>query len=154
MIKNAVILPGLVNAHTHLELSHLRGKLPRRASMPRWLLALLRHRGSGDDRRKAVAAGAAEAIATGTTTLADISHDNSAWPVLRETPLRKVCFAEVLGVGPLARSAAARLARSLENLPPCDDRLMLGISPHAPYSTSPELYRHAMDSRGNSAGRS
>lgn len=149
-----VILPGLINAHTHLELSHLGGKLPRRATMPRWLLALMRHRGTADQLRQAVADGAAQALATGTTTLADISHDNSAWPVLAPLPLRKLCLAEILGRGPLEHGAIGRLAASLADIPdgapgdPAaspDGRLWFGLSPHAPYSTSEAIYRHAIE---------
>ncbi len=143
-LTNAAILPGLVNAHAHLELSHLRGLLPRRASMPRWLMSLLRHRGADERQLQAVAAGAREALATGTTAIADISHNNSAWRVLKDLPIRKLCLAEVLGMGPLESGAMDRLARSLEGLPPPDDRLRFGISPHAPYSTSEKVYRDAI----------
>jgi cytosine/adenosine deaminase-related metal-dependent hydrolase len=143
-LENVAILPGLVNAHAHLELSHLRGLLPRRASMPRWLMSLLRHRGTDEQQLQAVAAGAREAIATGTTAIADISHNNGAWRVLKDLPIRKLCMAEVLGMGPLESGAMARLARSLEGLPPPDDRLRFGISPHAPYSTSEKVYREAV----------
>ena len=143
-LENAAILPGLVNAHAHLELSHLRGLLPRRASMPRWLMNLLRHRGSDERQLHAVAAGAREALATGTTAIADVSHNNGAWRVLKDSPIRKLCLAEVLGMGPLEKGAMDRLARSLEGLPPSDDRLKFGISPHAPYSTSEKVYREAV----------
>jgi cytosine/adenosine deaminase-related metal-dependent hydrolase len=143
-LQNVAILPGLVNAHAHLELSHLRGLLPRRASMPRWLMSLLRHRGTDEQQLQAVAAGAHEAIATGTTAIADVSHNNGAWRVLKDLPIRKLCLAEVLGVGPLESGAMDRLARSLEGLPPPDDRLRFGISPHAPYSTSEKVYREAI----------
>jgi cytosine/adenosine deaminase-related metal-dependent hydrolase len=143
-LANVAILPGLVNAHAHLELSHLRGLLPRRASMPRWLMGLLRHRGSDEQQLHAVAAGAREALATGTTAVADISHNNGAWRVLKDFPIRKLCLAEVLGMGTLERGAMDRLARSLEGLPPPDDRMRFGISPHAPYSTSQKVYRDAV----------
>jgi cytosine/adenosine deaminase-related metal-dependent hydrolase len=143
-LPNAAILPGLINAHAHLELSHLRNLLPRRASMPRWLMSLLRHRGSPADQLEATAQGAREALAGGTTTIADISHDNSAWRVLKDFPIRKLCLAEVLGAGPLERGAMDRLAASLVDLPPADDRMKFGISPHAPYTTSAALYRQAI----------
>lgn len=144
VLQNVAILPGLVNAHAHLELSHLRGLLPRRASMPRWLMSLLQHRGSDEQQLHAVAVGAGEAIATGTTAIADISHNNCAWRVLKDLPIRKLCLAEVLGMGPLESGAMDRLACSLEGLPPTDGRLRFGISPHAPYSTSEKTYRDAI----------
>ena len=121
----------------------LRGRLPRGASMSRWMLALMRRRGSPRRLPEAVAAGAREALATGTTALADISHDNGAWRVLRNTPLRKLCLAEVMGFGPFRALNPAGFSARLDALPPPDDRLKFGLTPHAPYSTSARLYRKA-----------
>jgi cytosine/adenosine deaminase-related metal-dependent hydrolase len=113
------------------------------------LLSLMRHRGTKEQLTAAVAAGAAEAIASGTTALADISHDNRAWQVLAPLPLRKLCLAEVLGLGPLASGAMSRLQESLANIPSPPEqqalRLEFGISPHAPYTTSEALYRQAIE---------
>ena len=54
-----------------------------------------------------------------------------------------MCFAEVLGTGPIARGAVPRLLKSLYDLEP-DDRLSFGIAPHAPYSTAEDVYRRAV----------
>lgn len=136
------ILPGLVNAHCHLELTGLRGRLPRRRPMAQWLFALMRARG-GLDFAADAAAGARELLRSGCTTVGDISHDNGVWPALKTLPLRKVCFAEVLGIGPLAAGGMARLRKSLAGVEP-GERLRFGVSPHAPYSTSERLYRQAV----------
>lgn len=137
------VLPGLVNAHCHLELSELRGRLPAKMPMIQWLFALMQTRDSLD-YRKGARQGAMELLASGCTTVGDVSHDNGVWPVLKELPLRKVCFAEVLGVGPLASAGWDRLEKSLQDLQP-DDRLQFGLSPHAPYSTNEQLYRRAIE---------
>ena len=136
-------LPGLVNAHTHLELSGLRGQLPAGRPMPQWLFALLAHRPRRAQLAAAVAEGAREALAGGTTAVGDISHNHSAWKTLKDLPLRKVCFAEVTGIGPLARKAIPRLTRRIAGLRG-RGRLAFGICPHAPYSTAEEVYRQAV----------
>ncbi len=138
------VLPGLVNAHCHLELTGLRGRLPRERPMPQWLFAMLNERRKGIDFAGGARRGAAELLAGGCTTVGDISHDNGAWRVLKPLPIRKVCFAEVIGIGPLAAGAMGRLQESLEGIEP-DERLSFGISPHAPYSTAENVYRRAVD---------
>jgi cytosine/adenosine deaminase-related metal-dependent hydrolase len=80
-------------------------------------------------------------LAGGTTCVADVSHASLAWPALAGSPLRRLCFAEALGRGAMAREAWARLVRSLADLPEADDRQWFGLSPHAPYSTAPAMYR-------------
>jgi len=138
------VLPGLINAHCHLELTGLRGRLPRNRPMVQWLFAMLEERRKGLDFVGGARRGAAELLAGGCTTVGDISHDNGVWRVLKPLEIRKVCFAEVLGIGPLAVGAMARLDASLDGIEP-DERLRFGISPHAPYSTAESVYRKAID---------
>jgi len=142
-LGNAAILPGLVNAHTHLELTCLRGQLPERRPMAQWLFAMLHKRPGGRKLDASVAEGAAEALATGTTALSDICHNNSAWRTLKKSPLRKLCFAEVLGIGSMARRAMGKLKKNLRGIKG-DEHLRFGVAPHAPYSTSEEVYRQAI----------
>jgi len=101
-LGRVAVLPGLVNAHTHLELTHLRGKLPQQRPMTQWLSVLIRQRPSPARQRQSVAGGVAEALATGTTTVADISFNHRSAAALAKTPIRAVAFAEVTGIGPLA----------------------------------------------------
>lgn len=141
----AAVLPGFVNAHCHLELSTLRGKLPRHRPMTQWLFALMQRALRGQiDYEAGAALGAAELIRHGCTTVGDISHDNGVWPVLEPLPLRKVCFAEVTGIGPRRAGALERLEQSLIAVRP-GERLRFGVSPHAPYSTAEEVYVRAID---------
>ena len=143
-LGSVAILPGLINAHTHLELSHLRGKLPPRRPMTQWLFALLRKRVTGHGLAKSVALGAEEALATGTTTLADVCHNNHAWQTLKDYPFRKLCLAEVTGIGATATNAMDRLQKHLTGIRRTD-KLRFGISPHSPYSTSEEVYRASIE---------
>lgn len=142
-LGDLVILPGLVNAHTHLELTHLRGKLPARRPMPQWLYGLRSHFPSLAQAHAAVADGAAEALRTGTTTVGDVCHDNRAWRTLKRTPIRAVCFAEIMGIGPMTGGAIDRLKRSIRGCR-ATTRIRFGICPHAPYTTSSAVYRDAV----------
>lgn len=139
-LGDAIILPGLVNAHCHLELTGLKDLLPREAPMDRWLGRLVRLR-RGRDRSADAAEGAAALLATGCTLVGDIGSDAAAWPALAASPIRAVCFAEVLGVGPLAAGALGRLRDRLASAPAA---LRYGVSPHAPYTTSEPLTRRAV----------
>ena len=142
-LGEVAVLPGLVNAHTHLELTHLRGQLPPRRPMSQWLYALRTRWPATHDLDAAVEDGAAEALAAGTTTLADSCHNHRAWQTLKKTPLRAVCFAEVTGIGPLADGAIPRLKKHVRGCR-STTRLRFGISPHAPYLTAESVYRKAV----------
>jgi len=137
------LLPGLVNAHTHLELTHLRGRLPARRPMPQWLYALKTHWPAVADTGGAVADGAAEALKTGTTALGDVCHDNRAWRVIKQTALRSVCYAEIMGIGPLAEGAFERLGKHIRGCR-ATTRLRFGLCPHSPYTTGEEVYRQTV----------
>lgn len=154
----AVILPGFVNCHTHLELTAMRGFLePEEGDFFAWLRRVTVSRGehmSAEDLYTSAAWGAVEAARAGITCVGDAS--DSGAPVmraLRDAGLRGVVFQEAFG--PDARSAAAQfdVARAkVEALRGGETPLVaLGLSPHAPYSVAPKLLgmlaRYATDER-------
>jgi aminodeoxyfutalosine deaminase len=146
------ILPGLVNAHTHLELSWMRGRVPPGDAMPAWAARLIRERQIGhsiherntagaDLRKAAVIAAIAEARASGTTLVGDVTNTLEACEVLAASDLSATVFFELLGFrtpdpDAVVDSASRRLA-----LLPRHDRMRATIVPHAPYSASPDLFR-------------
>ncbi|MFQ6096221.1 MAG: amidohydrolase family protein [Armatimonadota bacterium] len=145
-----VIIPGFVNAHTHLDLSGLRGVIPP-GNFCTWVARLLRWLWTHPDydRRAAAGAGIAECVQAGTAAVGDVASvgglaDSApAWEsasALDVGPLGGVVFLEVLGLGPAAIKAARR--RLSDSLPGFSNpRLRIGVSPHAPYGTEPEIYR-------------
>jgi cytosine/adenosine deaminase-related metal-dependent hydrolase len=144
---SAVIVPGLVNAHTHLELTRLAGRLTRFESFADWIgqLVAARRSWSRDDYLESARAGARCALASGTTLVGDISASGVSREALAREPLRKVVFEEVLGLLPESAAESLRaLAERLDRVTP-DELLCSGVSPHAPYSVSPELFRAAAD---------
>lgn len=146
-LGQAVVLPGLINAHTHLELSRLRGRVPPAADFVHWVKQLVMTRGrvEGPDDAAVVdaALGAArEARACGTVAVGDVSNSLATIAPIRDAGLHGLVFHEVLGFNDTegrAVSATRELRRRAASLAP--DRVRVSICGHAPYSTSPELFQ-------------
>src|SRR5258708_11512091 len=88
-LGNTALLPGFVNAHTHLDLSGLRGKVPPTADFTAWLRAVIRYRltATVQDTETATRAGLQECIASGTTLIGDVSAQGLSWPILAAAPV-------------------------------------------------------------------
>jgi len=129
------ILPALVNAHTHLELSDLRGTVSPASSMPEWvdrMLACRAEAGSPDptEIRRAVT----EASAAGTGLFGDIGNTTMVAPVLVAAGVFARVFREVLAFpDDLADASVLAAVDELDSLPPCT-RVRPGIAAHAPFS--------------------
>jgi cytosine/adenosine deaminase-related metal-dependent hydrolase len=144
-LGNAALLPGFVNAHTHLDLTGLRGRVPPGEDFPAWLRAVIGHRRrlTPEQVQADVQTGLNEALAFGTTLLGDISAQGLSWPVLSTASLRSVVFYELLGL-PRARAHQvwATACQWLNNHP-ATGSCRPGLSPHAPYSVRDSLFRAA-----------
>lgn len=142
---DAVMLPGLVNAHTHLELTTLAGKLPPHADLIDWLRRLVDVRRAAPPTEPTIAQamrlGITESLRSGTTTIGDITA-SPEWtrPVLAASPLRAVSFGEVIAIGTRRHRLADRLALAASTRH-ATSRLRVGISPHAPYTVEPSAMR-------------
>lgn len=140
---NSVILPGLINAHSHLELTVMRGFLEHEEhDFFAWLKKLTRARlaMSPEDLFVSATCGAIEAARAGITCLADSSSVASeSMKALLEIGLRGVVYQESFGPDPaLARENITRLAEQLADLRALETNLVrAGVSPHAPYTVSP-----------------
>jgi cytosine/adenosine deaminase-related metal-dependent hydrolase len=136
------ILPGLVNAHTHLELSWMRGQVPPGSSMPAWaerLMALRRTVGSEPPDPIVEAIG--EARAAGTTLVGDITNTLAAYDALLDSDLSAAVFRELLGFSaPAPERLVSDAQAAIDALTPVE-WLRPSIVPHAPYSVSPDLLR-------------
>jgi cytosine/adenosine deaminase-related metal-dependent hydrolase len=141
-LGNAAILPGLVNAHTHLDLSNLRGQARPSADFVDWVRAVVRHRRQTNPEKvdTAIRTGLEECLASGTTLLGDISAGGLSWPILSTAPVRSIVFYEVLGLTEKrAGQALLDLRRWLDGIRPTKNT-RAGISPHAPYSVRKSLF--------------
>lgn len=138
----AIIAPGFVNAHTHLELSHLAGRVPPTQDFTDWLFRLVSAATEGDQSeervRATVADGIAQSLAAGVTTVGDISRF-PRWTrnVLAGSKLRSVSFGEVIAIGNRRGLLTERLNEAISSTS-AGDRLRIGVSPHSPYTVEPE----------------
>lgn len=139
-LGDCILLPGFVNAHTHLELTCYRGKL---SPGPLWtwlerLTALRLKPEAVDEERDAVRLGSAESLASGVTCVGDISRTGLAVASLKDSPIRKVCFLELFSGASQPPNDARSLAALFEKLVELSEppQLTIGISPHAVYSVT------------------
>lgn len=135
-LGRVVLTPGLVNPHTHLELSCYAGALPR-APLWEWiarLIVLRRAPGQVERETAAATAGGWDSLRAGVTCVGDISRRNIAWRGLQNVPVRKVCFAELLSIADHPPRNPSELTAALDEMPGDDRLLTRGISPHAPYT--------------------
>ncbi|CAN5704425.1 amidohydrolase family protein [soil metagenome] len=139
-ILQAAILPGLVNAHTHLELSWMRGQVAPSDSMPGWVERLMALRRTvGQEPSLPIVEAIAEARAAGTTLVGDITNTLAAYAALADSQISAAIFRELLGFNVAdPTSVVAGVRSQLEELTPVA-LLRPSIVPHAPYSVSPEL---------------
>jgi cytosine/adenosine deaminase-related metal-dependent hydrolase len=138
----AVILPGLVNAHSHLEYAVYAGFGDGEPFGP-WLAThILRKRALDRDAMLAIARrGAADSLAAGITTTADYSYSGVAAPAAAELGLRAVVYLEVFAADP---ADAERQFEETRGRVDETDLVRIGVSPHAPYTCSVEVYRWAL----------
>ena len=147
----ALILPGLVNTHTHLELTALRGYLENEENdFFAWLrkLTLARlEKMTPDDLRVSATWGACEAVRAGVTCVGDASDSAmTSMLALKEVGLRGVVFQESFGPDPrLVEGNFEKLEAKVSELRGVEtDLVRVGVSPHAPYSVcGPQLERIA-----------
>ncbi len=141
----SVILPGLVNAHSHLELTVMRGFLEREEhDFKAWLgkLTLARMAMTGDDLFVSAACGAIEAARAGITCIGDSSSAATrTMKAVAEIGLRGIVYQETFGPDPnLAEQSLAGLRRELEAMRATENaKIRAGVSPHAPYTVSAPL---------------
>lgn len=146
-LGQVALLPGLVNAHTHLELSWLRDRVPPATDFVDWVKQLVMTRGGRQERLDdsqviaAATAAANEARAFGTIAVGDISNSLVSVAPLGAAGLRGIVFHELIGFKEttgrlvddsraLRRAVAARTTD-----------IRVSVCPHAPYSVSAELFQ-------------
>ena len=149
-LGDVAILPGLVNAHTHLELSWMAGRVPPAVSMVDWIRQLIRTRAAGPpDGETGVIRAAERALLeardTGTALIGDISNSLMTVPLLLANGMAGVLYHELIGfrvANPeqFVRQAWARLDAAFEAEGAIASRLSRSVVAHAPYSVSPELF--------------
>lgn len=145
-LGDVTLTPGLVNAHSHLDLSHLKGAIPHTGDFADWIERIVGRRrepGFGDAARVAMR----EAIARGTTAFGDIVSVRAYEEIVaafEETGLRARLFLELVGFKPELADTVFAEAWEIVEMRPLPPRVETGFSPHAPYSVSRELFGRAV----------
>ncbi|MFL5482267.1 MAG: amidohydrolase family protein [Gemmatimonadaceae bacterium] len=144
-LGDAILLPGLVNTHTHLELTAMRGFLED-LDFADWIDRLRQSRNEIlqtpillDSAR----VGILEGLEAGITTYADTCSSGVAMQAMRELGVRGVMYQETFGPDPAASDAAIQALESFLDTHGSQqtDLVKLGVSPHAPYTVSDSLYK-------------
>src|SRR5580765_5320448 len=143
-LGDAILMPGLVNTHTHLELTVMRGFLED-LDFSDWIDKLRQSRNEILDDAKLLDSarfGIIEGLEAGITTYADTCSSGVVMQAMRELGVRGVMYQETFGLDPASCDAAIRdLETRLATLTPQQtDLVRLGVSPHAPYTVSDALY--------------
>ncbi len=150
-LGDVAVLPGLVNAHTHLEFSDLDAPLGQ-PGMPftEWIAAVVQHRRQQDaeDSRSVGATirrGITESLRLGVTTLGEIATSPWPWDQVSDQPVGGVVFRELLGLSSERIASQGGLASAHLQPGGWGDAWRAGLSPHAPYSVHPELLSRVVD---------
>ena len=146
-LGDAMLMPGLVNAHTHLELTSLRG-LVEAADFRQWIVALITMRREAltiSHLYGAACEGIAEGLRAGITTYADTCDSGVVMRAMRSMGVRGIMYQEVFGPDPAqcARSMEGLRNRIAEHRALETPLVSVGVSPHAPYSVSDALFAAA-----------
>ncbi|HEY6506490.1 MAG TPA: amidohydrolase family protein [Vicinamibacterales bacterium] len=144
-LGRVALMPALVNAHTHLELSYLRGRVDPARTFVDWVRMLLALRRESPDPRaphivEAAAHAYGEAVSSGTGVFGDVSN-TLVTPLLgpRAPHVAGIVFHELIGFRADGAETHIDAARRLRAHATAGVRI--GLAPHAPYSVSPALFR-------------
>lgn len=154
-LGDAIIMPGLVNTHTHLELTVMRGFLED-LDFAQWIMRLNRVKRAVLDREQMLDGarlGVLEGIRAGITTYADTCDTGVAFDAMLEAGVRGIMYQEVFGPDPkVCEQSMSELRAKVLALRQRETPLVrVGVSPHAPYTVSDDLYaavaRYAAEER-------
>jgi cytosine/adenosine deaminase-related metal-dependent hydrolase len=145
-LGDVAILPGLVNAHTHLELSYLRDEVAPTSAFVTWIRGVMAARRRRPDPRapeimNAIDGAIAEARASGTAIVGDISNTLVTFDPLVRSALAAVVFYELIRFrAPDAGALVDAAAAEIDALVPTE-QVRASLAAHAPYSVAPLVFR-------------
>jgi aminodeoxyfutalosine deaminase len=142
-LGRVAMLPGLVNAHTHLELSWLWGRVPPAGSLVEWVSQLMSARAqAAHDDAAAIASAIVDMEEAGTAAIGDIANTPGSIVPIVDSRLHAVVFRELIGFNPPdPRAMVAQARATMAEHAPKSSRVRVTLAPHAPYSVSPALFR-------------
>lgn len=159
-LGDTVVVPGLINAHTHVELSFMNGDPPAGGTFMTWLADLVARRPQAEPEaaKQAAAAAVTAMVQRGTVAVGDIANGSWAAPLLARSPLHGLAFHELFGFRAAdAESILDAAARRLEAIDTDADvraarsRIKTVLTPHAAHTTSYPLLK-ALGGRAVASG--
>ena len=149
-LGDVAVMPGLVNAHTHLELSYLRDEVPPASQFVTWIRGVMKARRErpdpgGKEILDAIDRALAECSACGTAVVGDISNTLVTFGPLARSSLAAVVFYELIKFNTRdPEGVVASAVAELEALVPTE-RVRVSLAAHAPYSVAPLVLRAISD---------
>jgi cytosine/adenosine deaminase-related metal-dependent hydrolase len=141
-----MICPGFVNAHCHIELSHLQSAIPEHTGLTAFLLHVMRQRNDFTEEQKSLAHNNAcdSLIRNGVVAVGDIANTTDTLPLRHKKGLHWRTFVECIGFAPERAAVSFDFAQqtfaAFQDQLSADNQLMQSIVPHAPYSVSQNLF--------------
>ena len=148
-LGDTLLLPGLINAHCHLDFTLFKGKVKYRGGFREWLrqMAVKSRATTTAQFKKSIQDGIAQSLAFGTTSLCDVASSWESYPLLRKSALRAFVFFEMID---MAQPSTERYWKnfqqrlnSLLHQAPVTETCGWGLSPHTPFTVSKELFQLA-----------
>lgn len=150
-----ILVPGFVNVHCHLELSHMKGVIPEHTGLVPFLQQVMQHRFGYTDEQKKEARDAAfaEMLEQGVVAVGDIANTTDTTDLRSTGKMHFHSFIEAIGFTEIPTKqfeAAVKTYEAFAAQPEADKELRQSIVPHAPYSVSYALFR-LIDAHNNSS---
>ncbi|QNR83887.1 amidohydrolase family protein [Pedobacter riviphilus] len=132
------IVPGFINTHCHLELSHLLGQIPEQTGLVEFVQHIIKSRqGDIEEIKAAMYAADKKMFENGIVAVGDISNQISSKEVKEQSKIYYHTFIEAMGFNPERADAIMDYVKGIKQ---AFGSLPNSIVPHAPYSVSPELF--------------
>jgi cytosine/adenosine deaminase-related metal-dependent hydrolase len=135
-----IITPGFINSHCHLELSHLKGALPKSTGLIDFIKQVIKERNADESKIVSAMEEADQAMYdNGIVAIGDISNNTLSKQIKLNSQIYYHTFVEILGFDPDKAKDKFRDGLDLkeEFLP-----LITSLTPHAAYSVCKDLFRY------------
>ena len=144
---DGILCPGFINAHVHLELSHMKARIAQHTGLVNFLLQVVHNRNAdADNIRKAMQEADDEMWNNGIVAAADICNTTDTIPVKQHSRIRWKNFIELINTDDLKAAESFRRFHSIKEI--FDEQLQNDennsdniITPHAPYTVSPSAFQ-------------
>lgn len=141
---HGILIPGFINSHCHLELSHLKGKINKHNKLTGFIKELIavRSPSQSEEILDAIKSAEKSMLTEGIVAVGDISNTSITFPIKNESDLFYHTFIEVFDLSELNTEKTWSKAKELEKMLQYNHRnLKCSISPHAPYTVTPLLFQ-------------